>query len=73
MTGKHRDGEHNPLERPQVSEKEDKMIADGTSHADQGGIFDFQAEVGMDLETAQVAARHFVRLPKQRGASNKHR
>ena len=24
MTGKHRDEEHNPLEQPQVSEKEDK-------------------------------------------------
>ena len=35
-TGKHRDGEHNPLERPQVSEDEDKVVADGTSHAGQG-------------------------------------
>ena len=36
MTGKHRDGEHNPLERPQVFEDEDKVVADSTSHAGQG-------------------------------------
>ena len=35
------------------------MIADGISHADQGGDFVFQTEVGMDLEISQVAARHF--------------
>ena len=31
MTGKHLDEEHNPLERPQVPEKEKKVVADGTS------------------------------------------
>ena len=59
MTGKHRDGDHNPLERLQVSEKEEKVVVDGTSSTDQGGDFVFQTEVGMDLETSQVAARHF--------------
>ena len=53
MTGKHRDGEQNPLERAQVSEDEVKVVADGTSHADQGEMFFFQAEVGMYLETSQ--------------------
>ena len=66
LTGKHRDREKNPLKRPQVSEDEDKVIADGTSHANQRGTFVFQAEVGMDLESSQVAARHFVRLPIDR-------
>ena len=59
LTGKHRDVERNPLERPQVSEDEDKVVADGTSHADQGGDFVFQTEVGMDLEISQITARHF--------------
>ena len=59
LTGKHRDGEQNPLGRPQVLENEDKVVADGTSHADKGGGSVFQTEVGMDLETSQVAARHF--------------
>ena len=66
MTGKHQDGDHNPLERPQVSEKADRVVAESTSHADQGEKFVFQVEVGMDLETAQVAARHFVILPIDR-------
>ena len=42
------------------------MVADGTSHVDQGGDFVFQTEVGMDLETPQVTARHFARLPINR-------
>ena len=74
MTGKHRDGEQNPLERPQVSEDEDKVVADGTSREDQGEHFFFQAKVGRHLETSQVAARYFVRLPidrQQRGATAK--
>ena len=62
MMGKHRDGEHNPLERPQVSEKEENVVADGISHAGQGNCFVFQTEVGVDLETSQVAARHFLKL-----------
>ena len=66
MTGKHQDGGYNSLERPQVSEKADKVVAESTSHVDQGGKFVFQAEAGMDLETAQVAARHFVILPIDR-------
>ena len=74
MTRKHRDGEQSPLER-QVSENEDnKVVTDGTSHADQGEIFVFQAEVGMNLETSQVAARRFVRQPivrQQREASSR--
>ena len=36
LTGKHRDGEPNPLERPKAPEEEDKVVADGTPHADQG-------------------------------------
>ena len=59
MMGRHRDGEHDPLERPQASEEEDKMVADGISHVDQGGGFVFQTEVETDLKTSQVAARHF--------------
>ena len=35
MTGKHGDGEQNPLERPQGSGGEDKVVADGTLRADQ--------------------------------------
>ena len=50
MTDKHQDGEHNPLE----------MVADGTSSTDQGGDFVFQTEVGINLETPRVTARHFA-------------
>ena len=39
MMGKHRDGEHNPLERPQASDEEEKVVADGTSSTDQGEDF----------------------------------
>ena len=59
MMGRHRDGKHNPLERPQASEGEDKVVAGGTSHADQGGDFVFQTEIGMDLETSHFTAGHF--------------
>ena len=59
MTGRHRDGEHNPLERPQLSVEEDKVVADGALHSDQGVDFTFQTEVGRNLEAPQVAARHF--------------
>ena len=55
ITGNHRGGEHNPLE----------MVVDGTSSTDQGEYFVFQTEVGMNLETLQVAARHFA-LPIDR-------
>ena len=70
MAGKHRDGEQNPLDRPQVMEKEENVVANRTSHAGQRQNVVFQAEVEMDLEASQVAARHFV-LPidrQQRGA-----
>ena len=56
---RHRAGKHNSLERPQASEEEDEMAADGTSHVDQAEDFVFKTEVGVDLETSQVAARHF--------------
>ena len=59
IVGRHHDGKHNPLERPQASEEEDKMIANDPSHMDQGGDFVFQTEVGMNLEASQVTARHF--------------
>ena len=64
MTGKHRDREHNPLERPKYSEEEDKVVADGTSHAGQENAF-FQAVVGK-AETPQATASHFVKLPFER-------
>ena len=59
ITGKYRDGEQNPLEQAQVSEDEDKVVADGTPQADQGERFFFQAEADVVLETSRVAARHF--------------
>ena len=65
MTGKHRDGKHNPLERPQTSEEEDKVVEDGTSHAGQQDSL-FQADVRKDPEIPQVIVRHFVRLPIDR-------
>ena len=73
MTGKHRDSEHNPLEQPQVSGDEDKVVAGGTSHAGQEEKIIFQTEVGMDLETSQIVARHFVKLAmfRQQGATSK--
>ena len=73
MTGKHRDREHNPLEQPQVSGDEDKVVAGGTSHAGQGKKIIFQTEVGMDLETSQVVARHVVKLAmfQQQGTISK--
>ena len=66
MTGRHQDGEHNLLDRPKASAKAEKVVADGTSHVDQGGYFVFQTEVGMNLETPQVTARQFSRLPIDR-------
>ena len=57
--GRHRDGEHNPLERPRASEEEKKVVADGTSSTHRGGDFVFRTEVGTDKETSQIAARHF--------------
>ena len=59
MIGRHRNGENNPLEQPQVSEEEKNMVADGTSSTDKGGDFVSQTEIGMDHEASQVAARHF--------------
>ena len=59
MMGRHRDGEHNPLERPQASKEEEKVVADDTLSTDQGGDYVFQIKVGMDHEALQVAARHF--------------
>ena len=73
LTGKHREGERNPLERPKPLGDENKVVADGTSHADRGGDFVFQTEVGMGLKTIQVAARHFemVMFWQQQGAITK--
>ena len=59
MVERHGDGEHNPLERPRASKEDDNMAADGTLQVDQEGDFVFLTEVRMDLETSQVAARHF--------------
>ena len=72
MMGRHRNGEHNPLERPQASEEEEKVVADGTSSNDQRRDFVFQIEVGMDHETSQVAARHFeLAMLRQQGIAAK--
>ena len=46
MMGRHRDGKHNPLERQQAPEGEDNKVADGISHADQGGDFFFRPRLG---------------------------
>ena len=46
IAGKHRDGEHKPLERPQVSEDEDKVVASDTLHAGQGDNFVFKSRLG---------------------------
>ena len=59
MMGKHRDGEHNPLERPRTLHEEEKVVAGGTSSTDRGGDYVSQTEVRMDHEASQVAARHF--------------
>ena len=53
---RHRDGEHNPPERPRASEEEENMVADGTSSTDKGGDFVSQTEVGTDYEASQIAA-----------------
>ena len=45
MTGKHRDGEQNPLERAHA-EDEEKVVVDGTSHADQGEKTFFKPRLG---------------------------
>ena len=72
MMGRHRDGEHNPLERPQVSEDEENVVTYGTSSTDQGGDFVFQIEVGMDHEASQVATRHFeLAIFRQQGTTAK--
>ena len=72
MTEKRRDGEHNPLERPKASKDENKVVADGTSHVDEGVDFVFQTEVGMNLEASQVAARHFeLAMFRQQGTTAK--
>ena len=59
MMWRHRDGEHNPLEKTQFSEEVKKVFADGTSSTDKGGDFVAQIEVEMDHEASQVAAGHF--------------
>ena len=59
MTGKYRDRDHNPLERPQVSDKEENAVTDDISSTDQGADFVYQSKVGMNLEASQVTARHF--------------
>ena len=70
LRGSGRPGEPHPVTQHTTA-------VDGVSHADctgspdRGGNYFFQAEVGMDLETTQVAARHFVKLAmfwQQRGA-----
>ena len=38
MMGRHRDGEHHPLERPEASEEEENVVVDGPSSTDQGEI-----------------------------------
>ena len=58
MMRRHWDGERNPLEA-QVSEQEEKVVADGTSSTDKGGNFVSQTGIGMDHEASQVTARHF--------------
>ena len=60
MTVRHRDGKHSPLERPQASDEEEKMAADGTSSTDQEGDFVFQTEGGKDSETPQIATHYFA-------------
>ena len=59
--GGHRDGENSPQERPRASEKEERVVVDGTSSTDEGGDFISQIEVGTgtDIETTQLADRHF--------------
>ena len=52
MMGRHRDGDHNPVERPHVLEEEEQGVTDGTSSTDQGEDFVFQTEVGMDHEAS---------------------
>ena len=65
MMGRHWDEEHSLLERPQASEKEEKVVADGPLSIDQErGVF-FQTEIGKDSETSQVTARRFA-LPIDR-------
>ena len=65
MMGRHRDGEHNPQEQPQISEGEEKVVANGISSTDNGGYFVSQTEVKLDHELSQVTARHFA-LPIDR-------
>ena len=65
MVRRHGDEEHNPLERPQASEEEEKGVADGTSSTDQGGDFVSKTKAGMDHETLLVTARRLV-LPIDR-------
>ena len=72
MMGRHWDGEHSPLKQPQALEEEDKVVVDGPSHVDQSGDFVFQTEVGMNLETSQVAARHFeLAMLRQQGTTSR--
>ena len=46
MIGRHRDGEHNPLERLEASEEEENVVADRTSSTDQGEEFVFKSRSG---------------------------
>ena len=65
MMGRHLDEEHSLLERPQASEKEENVVADGPLSIDQERDFFFQTEIGKDSETSQVTARRFA-LPIDR-------
>ena len=72
MMWRHRDGEHNPLERPQALEEKENVVADGTSSTDKGGYFVSKTEVGMDHEASHVAAHHFkLAMIRQQGTTAK--
>ena len=69
VTGKHRDGEQNSVERANVSEDEGKVVADGTSHADQGENNFFKPRLGWTSKRHEPPVVGLLIDRQQRGAT----
>ena len=75
LMGRHLDGEHNSLERQQVSEDEEKVVADGTLSTDQGRVLCFSIR-DWDGPRSMASRRspfRIVNVSATRDSSEEHR
>ena len=69
----HRDGENNPQERPQASEENEEVVANGTPSTDERGDFVPQTKVETDHEPSKLADRQeLVIFRQQKGTTSKN-